>query len=153
MTEEHELELQDLRGENQRLHEELRQLRGEAPHPRHPQPSNSPDPLRLTAAHPGPAPPNVRDSKRFADANATKIIKDRCFKWQLAGLLAQVSPARVIPDSSPAVEVIIHGAGGLSEAGAFIKLGYVWVCPILPDYGRLVVPTLFGFLSLDIVWT
>eukprot|EP00434_Breviolum_minutum_P038457 symbB.v1.2.034112.t1/scaffold4348.1/size40831/2 len=85
VAEEHELELQDLRGENQRLHEELRQLRGEAPHPRHPQPSNSPDPLRLTAAHPGPAPPNV-------------------------------SPARVIPDSSPAVEVIIHGAGGLSEA-------------------------------------
>ena len=85
VAEEHELELQDLRSENQRLHEELRQLRGEAPHPRHPQPSNSPDPLRLTAAHPGPAPPNV-------------------------------SPARVIPDSSPAVEVIIHGAGGLSEA-------------------------------------
>ncbi len=165
------MELQDLRIENQRLQEELRQLRGEETHPRHPQPLNSPDPLRLTAAHPGPAPPNVRDSKRFADANVTKCYKDHqrstmlapnggvdpfssnaCFKWQLAGLLAQVSPAQVIPDSTPAVEVIIHGAGGLSEAGAFTKLGSR-VCPMLPDYARLVVPTLLGFLSLDTVWT
>ncbi|CAL1130895.1 unnamed protein product [Cladocopium goreaui] len=86
---EHEVELQDLRAENQRLNEELRRLRGEVQHevPHHSLPYSATD-LRMAAAHPEPDPPHVASA-------ATLIHGD---------------------NQNPLVEVVIHGAGGLPEA-------------------------------------
>lgn len=88
VAEEHEVELQDLRAENQRLNEELRRLRGEVQHevPHHSLPYSATD-LRMAAAHPEPDPPHA--------SAATLIHGD---------------------NQNPLVEVVIHGAGGLPEA-------------------------------------
>ena len=57
-SEEHELELQDLRAENQRLNEELSKLRGEATRATyHAQPAGAG--LRTAASKPEPDPPHV----------------------------------------------------------------------------------------------